>query len=57
MPSATILEQKKAATEALANKIRESVSGVLVSYTGINVEQDTALRKALRHDFVDYTVY
>ncbi|MBO4770305.1 MAG: 50S ribosomal protein L10 [Clostridia bacterium] len=57
MPSATILEQKKAATEALANKIRESVSGVLVSYAGINVEQDTALRKALREAGVEYKVY
>ena len=48
MPSAKILEQKKADTEALVEKFRSAVSGVLVSYAGITVEQDTALRKALR---------
>ena len=57
MPSALILEQKKAATEALTEKIKAAVSGVLVAYTGINVEQDTALRKALREAGVEYKVY
>ena len=57
MPSAKILEQKKADTEALVEKFRSAVSGVLVSYAGITVEQDTALRKALREAGVDYRVY
>lgn len=57
MPSAKILEQKKAECAELTEKIQNSVSGVLVSYTGITVEQDTQLRKALREAGVDYKVY
>ena len=57
MPSAKILEAKKAATAELAEKIKKSQAGVLVSYQGITVEQDTALRKALREAGVDYRVY
>ncbi len=57
MPSAKILEQKKVATAELSEKLKSAVSGVLVSYSGINVEQDTALRKALREAGVDYKVY
>lgn len=57
MPSAKILEAKQAATEALTEKIKSAASGVLVSYTGITVENDTALRKALREAGVDYKVY
>ena len=57
MPSAKILEQKIAETTALTEKIKAAQSGVLVSYTGITVDQDTALRKALREAGVDYKVY
>ena len=57
MPSAKILEQKKAECQALADKVQKAVAGVIVSYTGITVEQDTALRKALREAGVDYKVY
>lgn len=57
MPSAKILEAKQVATDALIEKIKGAASGVLVSYTGITVEQDTALRKALREAGVDYKVY
>lgn len=57
MPSAKILEQKKAETAALIEKMKSAPSGVLVSYTGITVDQDTALRKALRTAGVDYKVY
>ena len=57
MPSAKILEQKIAETNALTEKIKAAQSGVLVSYTGITVDQDTALRKALREAGVDYKVY
>ena len=57
MPSAKILEQKKAECQALTEKIQKSAAGVIVSYTGITVEQDTALRKALREAGVDYKVY
>ena len=57
MPSAKILEKKIAETTALTEKIKAAQSGVLVSYTGITVDQDTALRKALREAGVDYKVY
>ena len=57
MPSAKILEKKQADCAQLSEKIQNSVAGVLVSYTGISVEQDTQLRKALREAGVDYKVY
>ena len=57
MPSAKILEKKIAETAALAEKIKAAQSGVLVTYAGITVDQDTALRKALREAGVDYKVY
>ncbi len=57
MPSAKILAQKQAATEALTEKIKKAAAGVLVNYTGITVEDDTALRAALRKAGVDYHVY
>ena len=57
MPSAKILAQKQAATDALAEKLKSAAAGVLVNYTGVTVEDDTALRKALREAGVDYHVY
>lgn len=57
MPSSKILAQKEAATAALTEKIQNSVAGVLVNYTGITVDQDTALRTELRKAGVDYHVY
>ena len=57
MPSAKILEKKKVECAELTEKIQNAVAGVLVSYTGITVEQDTQLRKALREAGVDYSVY
>ena len=56
MPSKIILEQKQQAVADLAEKLRNSVSGVLVNYQGITVEDDTAMRKALREAGVKYTV-
>ncbi len=57
MPSAKILEAKKAQCEELTAKVKAAQAGVLVSYQGITVEQDTALRKALREAGVEYKVY
>ena len=57
MPSAKILAEKEAATAVLTEKIKNAVAGVLVNYTGITVDQDTALRAALRKAGVDYHVY
>lgn len=56
MPSNAILEQKKQIVAGLAEKIRNSQSGVLVNYQGIKVEDDTKMRKALREAGVKYVV-
>lgn len=56
MPSTVVLERKKAQVDALAQRIKGSVAGVVVDYKGINVEDDTKLRKELREAGVEYTV-
>lgn len=56
MPSTVVLEKKKAQVDALAQRIKGSVAGVVVDYKGINVEDDTKLRKELREAGVEYTV-
>ena len=56
MPSKIILEKKQQAVAELAEKIKNSVSGVLVNYQGITVEDDTAMRKTLREAGVKYMV-
>lgn len=56
MPSNAILEQKKQVVADLSEQIKTSVSGVVVNYQGITVENDTKLRKALREAGVKYVV-
>ena len=56
MPSEKILEQKKAVVAELSERLKGSVAGVLVSYKGITVADDTKLRKDLREAGVKYTV-
>ena len=56
MPSAKVLEQKQAIVAELADRLKNSVTGVLVNYKGINVADDTALRKELREAGVKYSV-
>ena len=56
MPSKVILEQKQKQVADLAEQIKASISGVLVNYQGITVEDDTAMRKALREAGVRYMV-
>ena len=56
MPSEKILEQKKQQVAALVEKLNAAVSGVIVDYKGINVADDTQLRKQLREAGVDYFV-
>ncbi|MDD6278777.1 MAG: 50S ribosomal protein L10 [Ruminococcus sp.] len=56
MPSEKVLEAKKAKVEQLTDLIKASVSGVLVDYKGITVEEDTKLRKELREAGVNYFV-
>lgn len=56
MPSDKILKQKQTVVAELSEKLGNSVAGVLVDYKGINVEDDTKLRKELREANVDYFV-
>ena len=56
MPSEKILQSKKEFVAELVEKIKGSSAGVLVDYKGINVEQDTKLRKELREAEVEYFV-
>ena len=56
MPSNVILEKKQGMVEELAAKLQGAVSGVLVNYQGITVEDDTKMRAALRAAGVDYAV-
>lgn len=56
MPSEKILEQKKQLVSDLSEKLKNSVAGVLVSYKGISVADDTKLRSDLRAAGVEYGV-
>ena len=56
MPNAKVLESKKAVVEALSAKMKEATSVVFVDYKGINVAQDTELRKQFREAGVEYSV-
>lgn len=56
MPSAKVLKAKEALVADLNEKIKGSVSGVLVDYRGLTVEQDTKLRAEMRKAGVEYKV-
>ena len=56
MPNAKVLAEKQAVVEQLTDKIRNAAAGVIVDYRGINVAEDTALRKECRENQVDYAV-
>ena len=56
MPSAKVLESKKAKVEAITEQLKNAAAGVIVDYKGITVEQDTKLRKELREAGVVYYV-
>ncbi len=56
MPSNSILAQKQQLVADLAEQIKNSTAGVIVNYQGITVENDTAMRKALREAGVKYVV-
>lgn len=56
MPSNQILEKKQQIVAELADKLQNSVAGVIVEYKGITVEADTKLRKELRAAGVEYRV-
>ena len=56
MPSQIVLSKKQEFVNELADKLRNSICGVLFDYKGITVEDDTKLRKELRESGVDYFV-
>lgn len=56
MPSASVLESKAARVAELEEKLKGAVSFVLVDYRGITVADDTALRRNLREENVEYFV-
>lgn len=56
MPSEKVLEAKQQQVAALKDQISKACAGVLVDYMGINVADDTALRKELREAGVQYSV-
>lgn len=56
MPSEKILEQKKQIVADLTEELKEACTGVIVSYKGISVAQDTKLRKELREAGENYKV-
>lgn len=56
MPNAKVLEEKQKLVADLKEKIDAAITGIVVDYKGINVADDTALRKELRENGVDYFV-
>ena len=56
MPNAKVLSEKQALVQALADRIQNAACGVFIDYKGITVAEDTALRKEMRENNVEYTV-
>jgi len=56
MPSAKVLEQKKAEVLGITDTLKAAQAGVLVDYRGLTVEEDTNLRNELRKENVTYFV-
>ena len=51
------VELKKPVVEEISESIKDAQAVIIASYSGITVEQDTALRKELREAGVHYKVY
>ena len=56
MASEMILKQKQELVANLTEKLQNAVAGVVVDYKGINVEDDTKLRRELREAGIEYFV-
>lgn len=56
MPNAKVLSEKQAVVAELKEKLKGAAAGVLVDYSGISVADDTALRRKMREEKVDYAV-
>ena len=55
--SKEVLEAKKQIVEEFKEKYNKSKSVIFINYKGINVEQDTKLRKNFREKNVEYKIY
>lgn len=55
--SKEVLEAKKQVVEEIKTRFKNAKSVVFINYKGINVEQDTALRKSFRENNVLYKIY
>ena len=51
------VELKKPVVEEISENIKDAQAVIIASYSGITVEQDTALRKEMREAGVHYKVY
>ena len=51
------VELKQPIVDEIISNVKDAESVVLVNYSGLTVEQDTALRKELREAGVQYKVY
>lgn len=56
MANAQVLSEKKAVVAEVTEKLKNAASAVLVDYKGINVTEDTALRREFRNNDIDYSV-
>ena len=56
MPSEKVLQKNKEKVEAIANRLKSSIAGVLIDYRGLTVEEDTQLRNEFRKQGVEYRV-
>ncbi|MCQ2450827.1 MAG: 50S ribosomal protein L10 [Clostridia bacterium] len=56
MPNAKVLEQKQQIVAELTEKVNGSIAGIIVDYKGVTVADDTALRKELRENGIEYFV-
>ncbi len=56
MPSAKVLDNKKAIVAELTERLKGAQAGVLADYRGLTVAQDTELRAKLREAGVNYTI-
>jgi large subunit ribosomal protein L10 len=53
----SIIDQKKQVVEEISEKLRNSVTTIVVDYRGLDVSEVTELRKQLREAGVEFKVY
>lgn len=53
----SVIESKKQIVQEISEKLKNSVSTIVVDYRGLNVSEVTELRKQLREAGIDFKVY